>query len=149
MIDGPIALSIATKNKKQNIVETLLEHGVPPLPHNEVPNFFYDNEINNLFDFKTLPIIAYTQMPIPEDSSTTPKPLNVNIYQLKVAKQCGVLEDYIQEQLKEAAQKLGGTPEDHKNANPIYGGSCGYHAIKNAMLGLMVLSDYDKLAEST
>lgn len=145
-IDGAIALSVATSNKHQGIIKALHSCGVPPLPDGEVPHFFYDDKVNKVFNIKPLPLIAYTQMPVPEDSSVAKN--SINIYQLKVAKQEGVSEACIQKQLKEAADKLGGSPEDHKEANPIYGGSCGYHAIKNALLGLMVLADYDQLIQS-
>ena len=153
-IEGTVALSLAASNKHDEIVEFLISKGVCPLPKQDnlanSKGIFYNPQINNDLGLEYFDIIAYTSLPISK-SNTIPslsQETNLNIYQVRVLEQSGYQENCIQKQLELAVNKLGGTKAMHRATSPIFGGTCSYHAIKNALIGLMLLHDYDMLAHT-
>src|ERR1700733_7514943 len=142
-IHGTTALSLANNKNYDAVVQYLISKGVSPLPKRgnsaDIRDIFYDNEANNCIKLDDFEIIAHTVKPIAGSSAT------LNIYQPRVLKQTAYGEECIEQQLELAVKSLGGTKEMHSKASPIFGGSCSYHAIKNALIGLMLLHDYDAL----
>ena len=153
-IDGVVAMSLAHANNHPDIIQYLITRGIPALPNPQqisgMRSIFYDDKANEHIRLDSLEILAHDIRPI-SDSDSIPSMSHVSTlhtYQLKVLQQTAPDEPCIKEQLKMAVAKLGGTQEMHCNTSPIFGGTCAYHATKNALIGLMMLHDYDKVVEN-
>lgn len=155
-IDGVVAMSLAHEKNHQAIIDYLITRGIPPLPKARGPkDIFYSYKANARINFTPLKVLAYNRMPIAPSSEIVAMSQGgmMHIYQLKVLKQGGTEEPCTVEPLgnkiwltlEEAVNKLGGTKEMHCAANPVFGGTCAYHAVKNGLLGLAMLYDYDAL----
>ena len=151
-ITGTVTLSIAKARNHTSIVNYLVSKGVPHLSSENRPqilqNIFHNPHANRLLNLDHFDLIAYTTLPI-NPSVTIPSFGNggtLHIFQPRVFQQNGTKEECTEAKLKHAAEKLGGTPKMHKETSPIFGGTCSYHAMKNALLGLMLLEDYDRFS---
>jgi len=153
-IDGVVAMSLAHANKYADIVQYLRTRGIHLLPDprqiSEMQSLFYDDKANAYITLDSLEILAHDIMQIGNSDpiSSMPHGGTLHIYQPRVLRQTAPAEPCIKEQLQMAVSKLGGTQEMHCNTSPIFGGTCAYHATKNALIGLMMLHDYDKVVES-
>jgi ankyrin repeat protein len=149
-IDGVVAMSLASHNNHQAVIDYLATKGIALIPKagesSGLKSIFYNDKANANITFDPLEVLVYNKIPIAASSSIESmlQGGTMFIYQLKVLQQSGTEEACVAEQLRVAVQKLGGTTEMHCNANPILGGTCGYHAIKNSLLSLMILYDYDR-----
>ena len=152
-IDGAIALNLAQRSKRNDTIKYLeQEIGVLPKPGDAtgVKTIFYNKLANKYLKPHTLEVLAYFNEPITISSNIQSISQNdtiKHVYQLGVMKQADV-ENCTLATLKLSAEKLGDTEEQHYKANPIFGHTCSYHALKNALVGLMVLYDYDKLVDA-
>jgi ankyrin repeat protein len=154
-VDGVVAMSLAQAEKHLDVVQYLITRGVPALPKPGdiagMHSIFYDDKANEHIKLDSLELLAYDNMPIADSEGipSMPQGGTLHIYQPRVFRQTAPNEPCIKEQLKMAVEKLGGTADMHCNTSPIYGGTCAYHATKNALVSLMMLHDYDKLIAST
>ena len=152
-IEGMIALSLANKKKHNDVVQYLITKGVSALPKQDAASashsIFYNSAANKHIDLDYFDTLAYTTIPIagsPDIPSLT-RGGTLHIYQPRFFEQVYREKSFLTQQLKIAEAKLGGTEEKHLETSPIFGGSCSYHAVKNALVGLMLLQDYDALAQ--
>ena len=154
-IDGVVAMALANNKQRQSIVDYLKGKGIPVIPKaGKVSGFksiFYNESANTKITFDLLQALAYTTISIQTSSviSGMEQGGKLFMYQLKVVRQGQPNVSNISKQLEKAVQTLEGTKEMHYNANPIFGGTCAYHAVKNGLLGLMMLYDYDELVACT
>lgn len=148
---GCIAISFANKMNCQDVVEYLRSKGFFLPSKDCLRNLFYSDVANSKFNLEVIELLAYHQIPIHESANieSMENGGTIHIYQPKVLKQSDGDGACLEEQLQQAVEKFGGTKKMHKNANPIFGGTCAYHATKNALVSLLLLHDYDKLAESS
>src|SRR5690606_8575183 len=72
----------------------------------------------------------------------------ISFLQLRVLSQKTPQAACFRQQAHHAAEQLGGTEQDHINLNAIYGKTCGYHALRNGFLTLLLLHDYDELVHA-
>ncbi len=153
-VDGVVALSLAHSNKHKDVEEYLISKGVTALPMpveiSGINSIFYHADANKKCTLDSFELLAHHKISIASSGNipSLAKDGVISIYQPRVFKQTNSPEDACtKEQLEKAVIKLGGTEKMHRDGNPIFGGTCGYHAIKNAFIGLMLLHDYDKLVE--
>jgi len=146
--DGTLALGFAHSKQHHMVVDYLISKGATPLPKklSDITTLFYDEKANAEIDTDAFTLLAHTKLIIAP--SNTIKGMTqggtISFYQPKVLKQND--EDAcVHTQLQTIVHKLGGTKEQHKQTNPIIGGTCAYHAIKNGLVGLMLLHDYEQL----
>lgn len=155
IMSGTTAMSLAHTKKRPEIVALLTSRGTPPVAENSptiLSSIFYSPQANKHINLEFFEPIAYTAKAIPtshfingfENGAT------IQIIQPRVFEQGRKKEDKecIKAKLKFAAEKLGGTPKMHEETSPIFGGTCSYHAMKNALIGLLLLEDYDILAKA-
>lgn len=145
---GVPALSLARNNTP--ITKLLTSKGVTPLNRDAIlPFIFYHEAVNKHLNLEQFDIIAHITQPIVPNS--TIKGLaqggTLNIIQPRVQSQSAPINDAcFEEKLKNAAEKLGGTKKMHQETSPLFGETCSYHTMKNALVGLLLLEDYDQLA---
>ena len=169
--DGVITLSLAQRNIQKNlntgtpnlvkiqnlknVFEYLTGQGIPALPSHgafaDNKTIFYDDSANKNFDLELFEILGHYTQKIPgnPDIPSLVQGATLNIYLPLVFEQRYHQPEFIDQQIKNATNKLNGTKDNHLDTNPIFGGSCAYNATKNALVGLMLLHDYDTLVDLT
>jgi len=147
--DGTVALSLAHSKQHHMVVDYLVSKGATPLPKklSDITTLFYDEKANAEINIDAFTLLAHTKLPIMPSQRIKGMAHGgtLYLYQPQVLLQ-GDDAPCIDAHLQEAAQKLGGTKEQHKKTDPIVGVTCAYHAIKNGLVGLMLLHDYAQLA---
>lgn len=153
-LDGTVALSLAHTRNKPDIVFYLASKGIPPISDNRSKihtSLFHRPNANQHLNLEHFDPISYTTQTIKPSKNI--KGLEnggiLQIIQPRVFEQSRKNEECTKVQLENAAKKLGGTTKMHEETSPIFGGTCSYHAMKNALVGLMLLEDYDELASQT
>lgn len=152
-INGATALSLAHAKNKSEIAAFLVSKGCHAITDNRssiLASVFRSSSANQNLNLELFNLISYITQPIAPSKGI--KGLenggSLQIIQPRVFEQARKKEDAkcIKEKLEFASKKLGGTPQMHEETSPIFGGTCSYHAMKNALVGLMLLKDYEVLA---
>lgn len=146
---GCIAINFANLMNHHDVVEYLKSKDFLLPSKDCLKNLFYSDAANSKFNLDAVDLLAYHQIPIHESTSIASMENGgmIHIYQPKVFKQSDD-SACVEEQLQQEVEKFGGTKKMHKNSNPIIGGTCAYNATKNALVSLLLLHDYDQLAEN-